>query len=67
MIEEEKIIQERIEMLKILEKVAIQKGLSLDDIAQRSGLIKSNISRIFAGKFSPTLDIYLKIKYAIEQ
>ncbi len=62
---QEEIIEKRIEMLKELEKVVIEKGITLTEISEKSGLIESNISRIFAGKFSPTLDNYLKIKRAI--
>lgn len=62
---EQEIIEKRIEMLKELEKIALEKGITLKEISEKSGLIESNISRIFAGKFSPTLDIFLKIKKAI--
>lgn len=62
---EQEIISKRIEMLKQLEKIAIDKDMTIQEISEKSGLIESNISRIFAGKFSPTLDNFLKIKKAI--
>lgn len=62
---EQEIISKRIEILKQLEKIAIDKGMTIQEISEKSGLIESNITRIFAGKFSPTLDNFLKIKKAI--
>lgn len=62
---EQEIISKRIELLKQLEKIAIDKNMTIQEISEKSGLIESNITRIFAGKFSPTLDNFLKIKKAI--
>lgn len=62
---QEEIIDKRIKILKELEKIALERGITIKEISEESGLIESNISRIFAGKFSPTLDNFLKIKKAI--
>lgn len=62
---QEEIINKRIEMLKELEQISIEKGMSLKDVSEKSGLIESNISRLFSGKFSPSVDNFLKIKKAI--
>lgn len=62
---QEEIIKKRIEMLKELEQFSIENGVSLKDISEKSGLIESNIFRLFSGKFSPSLDNFLKIKKAI--
>lgn len=56
---------ERIEFLEQLAKLSHQEGITQKQIAEKTGYIQSNISRIFSGKFSPSLDIVLNITKAI--
>lgn len=48
-----------------LSDVATQKGLTIQEIANRCGYARSNVSRIFGHKYVPKLDTYLKIAEAI--
>lgn len=56
---------ERIEFLENLAKLSQQEGITQKQIAEKTGYIQSNISRIFSGKFPPSLDIVLNIAKAI--
>lgn len=56
---------ERIEFLEMLEKICQQEGFTQQKITEKTGYIRSNISRIFSGKFSPSIDIILNIAKAI--
>jgi len=49
----------------ILKEVAAEKGVTQEMIAQRSGLLQSNISRVFALKYKPTLDTFLQVAKAV--
>ena len=49
----------------MLKEIAIEKGITQEIIAQRSGLIQSNVSRIFALKYKPTLDTFLQVAKAV--
>lgn len=53
-------------LVLILKEIADSKGISQIEIAERSGLIQSNISRFFALKFKPTLDTFLQVAKAIK-
>lgn len=47
-------------------RVAAQKRkITQEQIAERTGLHRSNISRIFSGRYSPELDTFLKIAAAV--
>lgn len=50
----------------MLKEIAIEKGITQEVIAKRSGLIQSNVSRIFALKYKPTLDTFLQVAKAVE-
>jgi transcriptional regulator with XRE-family HTH domain len=49
----------------MLKEIATEKGITQEIIAQRSGLIQSNVSRIFALKYKPTLDTFLQVAKAV--
>jgi len=65
--EEEKdlFVQKRRLIMRKLSDLAIQKGITHEMIAEHTGLMRNNISRIFAGKYPPTLDNFLMIWYSI--
>jgi len=43
-----------------------QKGLSQSELAERTGILPNNLSRIETGKYSTGLDMLLKIADALE-
>lgn len=55
------------ERLKQLKLRAIGKGLTDQDIADRTGFQPSHIDRWFKGKVIPNLDTFLKLADAIEK
>lgn len=52
-------------LVLLLKNIAGQKGISHRDIAKRTGLHKSNVTRIFSLKYSPTLKTFLNVAKAI--
>lgn len=49
----------------LLKQIAIDQGISQQQIAERTGLQQSNVSRIFSLKYCPRLDLLLDIAEAI--
>lgn len=52
-------------VMRLLANIAQQKGITQADIAERTGFLQSNISRMMAGKYTPQLNHVLKIADAI--
>lgn len=52
--------------VQILREIAEAKGISQQEIANRTGMKRPSISRIFSHKFSPTLKTFILIAKAIE-
>ena len=53
-------------LVLILKEVAESKGITQNEIAEKTGLLQSNISRFFSLKYKPTLDTFLQIAKAIK-
>lgn len=53
-------------LVLLLKEIATEKSITQEMIAQNTGLIQSNISRIFALKYRPTLDTYMKLADALQ-
>jgi transcriptional regulator with XRE-family HTH domain len=53
-------------LVLVLKKIATKKGITQAQIAERAGLIQSNVSRMFALKFPPTLKTFIAVARAIE-
>jgi DNA-binding phage protein len=53
-------------LVLMLKEIAKSKGITQDQIAEKSGLIQSNISRFFSLKYTPNLDTFLEVAKAIE-
>ena len=64
--EKETFAQERRRIMKKLSDIAIEKGITLEMIAERTGFMRNNISRMLAGKYPPSLDNFLMLCDAIE-
>jgi len=52
-------------LVLILKEIADQKGISQVEIAEKSGIHQSHISRFFALKFPPNIHTFLNIAKAI--
>jgi DNA-binding phage protein len=48
-----------------LKNVAKEKGISNNDIVERTGLMKSNVSRLFSLKHCPELRVIMAVSHAI--
>lgn len=53
-------------LILLLKEIAEQKGLTQQQIAEKSEMHQSHISRFFALKYAPNLDTFLKVAKAIE-
>lgn len=61
----ETIAEARRALLAHLREVAREKGMTDTEVAQAAGLLKSHVSRLFAGKYPPTLDTFLALCFAV--
>lgn len=54
-------------MLKLyVDKIRIQKGVSIRELADRAGISKSHVQRIEAGECSPSLEVMCRIARALD-
>ena len=49
-----------------VDKVRIEKGISIRALAERAGISKSHVQRIEAGETSPTLEVMCRIAKALD-
>lgn len=52
-------------LVLLLKEIAKEKNISQEMIAEKTGLLQSNVSRVFSLLYVPRLDTYLKIANAI--
>ena len=52
-------------MVLLLREVALEKKITHEQIAEKTGLQKSNVSRVFSLAYCPSMDLFLKISMAI--
>lgn len=60
------IITARIILCKQLREIAEANNITQDDVALATGMHRATINRMFNGRFSPTLDTYLKVCRAVK-
>lgn len=53
-------------LIEYLRQYAAYKGVSQTQIASLTGLHRSNVARIFSGRYSPEMDTFLKIAGALK-
>lgn len=53
-------------LVLLLKHIAKEKGITQETISETTGYNQSNISRIFALKYCPSLEVFLSIASAIE-
>lgn len=64
--EKESIIQDRRRIMRKLSDIAIEKGITIEMIAEQTGFMRNNVSRMFAGKYPPSLDNFLMLCEAVD-
>ena len=52
-------------LVLLLKNVAHEKNITHQEIAEKTGLIKSNVERLFALKYSPSLLVFLAVANAV--
>jgi len=52
-------------LVLMLKNIAEDKGITQEEIAEKSGLLQSNVSRVFSLRYCPTLQTFLAIATAI--
>lgn len=57
--------EETQELLGKLKDLALLNGVTDEQIAARTGFSTANIYRMFKGKYSPSLDNFLKLAYGV--
>lgn len=63
----EKVFKEaRIMLCNYLRDQAIEKKISQEEIASKTGFTQSNVSRMLSGKYPPTLDNFMKLAVAVD-
>ena len=53
-------------LVLLLKEIADQKGISQNEISERTGMLQSAVSRFFSLKFKPTLDTFLQVAQALK-
>ena len=62
---DEKYQEETRMLLNKLKELAHEKGITEQQIADKTGFIQSNVNRMFAGKYSPLLDNFIELADAV--
>lgn len=62
----DKYIEARRILLRFVSEQAKAKGITHEQIASKTGFDRSNVGRMLAGRFSPTLDNFLRLAEAVE-
>ena len=62
----EELIKNRKRIGRSIEKIREQKGITQIQLAEKSGLKQSNISRIESGIYATTIDVLYKISEALD-
>lgn len=52
-------------LVLLLKRIALQKGITQQQIAQKTGLQPNNVSRLFSLRYCPRLEIFLKVAQAL--
>jgi len=53
-------------LVLLLKEIAEDKGITQQQIADQTGLLRSNVSRLFSLKYKPNLDVFLKVAQAVK-
>lgn len=53
-------------LVLLLKEIAEKKGITQEEIAESTGLHRSNVSRVFSVRYKPNLDTFLKLCKAVK-
>lgn len=53
-------------LVLILKEIAENKGISHQQIADETGLVRSNVTRFLGGKYNPSLGMFIKVAKALD-
>ena len=53
--------QKRKDLCKQLQQIAYERNITQDNVSEKTGYKQSIISRVYNGKYSPSLDVFLNI------
>jgi len=65
MTEEQKFKEARKMLLQYLKRVAYEKKISPTEIAAKTGFTENNVIRMLAGRYSPTLENFIKLANSV--
>jgi transcriptional regulator with XRE-family HTH domain len=63
---EEKYKTARLMLCRYLHQLAKDKGITQDDIAEKTGFTRNNVSRMLSGKYAPSLDNFIRLAEAVD-
>lgn len=66
-VNEEKYKEARKRLLRYLYELAKERGITQEEIAQKTGFTRNNVSRMLAGRYTPTLDNFIRLAEAIDR
>jgi len=58
---DEKYIEASKQLMDQLRKAAESKGITIEEIAEKTGYRPFTIDRLFKGKYAPDLDVFIKL------
>lgn len=62
---QEKAVQARLMLCDYLRELAKEKGITHKQIAEKTGFMENNVSRMLSGKYAPSLDNFIILCDAI--
>jgi transcriptional regulator with XRE-family HTH domain len=65
-INEEKYKEARKMLCQYLYQLAKEKGITQEEIAEKTGFTRNNVSRMLSGRYSPSLDNFIRLAEAID-
>lgn len=63
---DEKYQEARRMLCRYIVNVAKEKGITQEQIAEKTGFTQSNISRMLAGRYSPSLENFIRLAEAVD-
>jgi transcriptional regulator with XRE-family HTH domain len=65
-INEQKYKEARKMLCNYLHDLAKEKGITQEQIANKTGFTRNNVNRMLSGRYSPTLDNFIRLAEAID-